>query len=405
MTIRVLHIADIHYCPTHLKWVDKAMAHAVETAIAEGCHLAVLAGDSFDHGMGAHEPTISAYLRQVLRLAHHMPTVHLQGTHSHDRPGMLDILNAIPTFFPIHVMDRESHVLTVETAAGPVTVAGLPSLNKALPEVQAMGAKAWARQQFETIGAIVSQSPHPSVLVTHGTVTGCKTESGYAMVSPDHEMSIEDLAAAECDAVMLGHIHKHQSWPGVVTPSGRRTTIAYTGSLARLVHGHNDPVGFLIWDIDPARGDIEPGRATFTFNESPARRLVNKEFPGLPDFAELREIAASAGPDDAVRIRYSVDEEHAAAIDKRAIRELFMHCDSVQVEPTVLPVQRVRAEGISRALTLEAKLAEWANTTGSEAQLAALETRLAMLRQMDPEQIVAALTAPPEAIGTEREAA
>jgi len=378
--IRVLHIADIHYCPKHFKWVDLAMTHAVDTGIAEGCDLAIIAGDSFDHAIGTHEPAFSAFVRQVVRLASVMPVVVLQGTHSHDRPGTLDVLKAIPAQHQIIVADT----LDVHTLAG-VKIYSMPSLNKAEAGIMAEGAKHWTVKTLASLGtdSVEQRSlAYPTILVTHGTVTGCTTESGYAMVSPDHEFSVEALASADCDAVMLGHIHRHQSWPNVRTPSGAMTTIAYPGSLARLVHGHMEPVGFLIWTLKHGYS------ATFEFHESPSRQLLEIDFPGLPDMDEIRHIAAQAGPDDAVRVRWTVDEEHAAAVDKQAIRDLFAGVDSLKLEPRVLPVQRVRAAGIGRAVTLADKLRHWGETTGSMEALPKLLDRLDMVQAEDPEKIV-----------------
>ena len=379
MTVRVLHLADIHYGPRHLAWIDRAMAHAVDTGIGVGCNLAIIAGDSFDCALNAHEPAFSAYVRQVVRLAKHMPVLVLQGTHSHDRPGSLDVLKALPTTHPIIVAD------TMDTypLAG-ARVCALPSLNKADPDIMAMGANAWTAAALAVIGEASAESRVsgiPTILVTHGTVVGCSTESGYAMISPDHEFSPEVLARADCDAVMLGHIHAHQSWPNVRPPSGGSTTIAYPGSLARLVHGHHDPVGFLIWDIDP-------GRACFTFYESPAQRFIERTFTGPPDMDQLRALAEQAGPDDAVRIRWEIDEEHAAGVDKAMIRALFAGANSIKLEPRVLPVQRVRAAGIGKAMTLADKLRYWAETTGSTSALERLTDRLEMLLSMDPDGIV-----------------
>jgi exonuclease SbcD len=387
--MKIAHLSDLHFSPKHLKWADRAMAHAVRTAIDERCDACVISGDSFDHAIGVHEPAFTAYLRHCVTIAEHMPLFDLQGTHSHDRPGMLDPLKHLPTKHPIIVMDDTWQYERVIGANGHVvSVVGLPSLNKAEPEVQSLGANAWVRQVLGEIGRTVARNSEPTILVTHGTVTGCRTESGYAMISPDHEFSVEALASAECDAVLLGHIHAHQAWPGVLTPSGKRTTIAYPGSLARLVHGHREPVGFLIWSV-------EPGNASFEFHESPSRQLLEIEFDGPPNMDEMYALAAEAQPDDAVRVRWSVDEEHAAGIDKQAIRDLFADCDSIQLEPRVLPVQRVRAEGIGRATTLEAKLAHWAETTDSSDALERLQDRLALLRQHDPERIADDIINPP----------
>lgn len=370
--IRVVHLADLHYCPKHLTWVDRAMEHAVDLAIAERADLAVIAGDSFDHALSVHEPAVAAYVRQVVRLAEAMPVVVLQGTFSHDRPGSLDLLKAIPAMHPIIVGDQPGQT---EVAGALVSV--LPSLNRA---DQAFDLRA-TLDGFAAANRAARAAGQPTLLVTHGTVTGCTTESGYAMVSPDHEFSTEILAGADADAVLLGHVHRQQNWPNVLTPSGHRTTIAYAGSLARLVHGHHDPVGFLLWTLDA-------GRAACAFHPSPARQLVEIAFDGPPDLAELRALAATVGPDDAVRVRWSVDEEHVTAIDKDAIRELFASAETLKLEWRVLPVQRVRAEGISQAITLADKLAHWAATTGSQESLPRLQDKLARLQGADDEQIV-----------------
>lgn len=383
--MKVLHIADVHYCPKHFKWADLAMTNAVDTGMAQGCDLAIIAGDSFDHGLSTHEPAFTAYVRQVVRLAGAMPVLVLQGTHSHDRPGSLDVLKAIPTPNQIIVADWTDSI-----SVKGVLVSTLPSLNKAEAGIMAEGAKHWTAKELAKIGGVAAGARAdgiPTILVTHGTVTGCTTESGYAMVSPDHEFSVENLASADCDAVMLGHIHRHQSWKNVRTPSGALTTIAYPGSLARLVHGHMEPVGFLIWELTAE----QPG--TFTFHESPSRQLLEIDFPGLPDMDEIRHIAAQAGPDDAVRVRWTVDEEHAAAVDKQTIRDLFAGVDSLKLEPRVLPVQRVRAAGIGRAVTLADKLQHWAATTGSMEVLPRLLDRLEMVQAEDPEKIVGRITA------------
>lgn len=385
MSVRILHISDIHYGRNgQLDWIDRAMTHAVDTGIDAGCELAVISGDSFDHALSTHEPAFTAFVRQVVWLAENMSVVVLQGTHSHDRPGALDVLKAIPAPNSIIVADK---IGSYAVASCDVHV--LPSLNKGDPEIMAEGAHAWTARKLAEFSAWKSVSGArvaPKILVTHGTVTGCTTESGYAMVSPDLEFSVENLAAADCDAVLVGHIHRHQSWPNVRTPSGSLTTIAYPGSLARLVHGHREPVGFLIWTLEPGKP------ATFQFHASPSRQLLEVDFPGLPDMDELRAIAAQAGPDDSVRVRWTVDEEHAASVDKALIRDLFAGAESLKIEPRVMPVTRVRAEGIGKAVTLYDKLRHWAETTNSREAYGRLADRLMLLQGMDVEQIVQRIT-------------
>ncbi|MBV5335686.1 hypothetical protein JZU48_01320, partial [bacterium] len=238
---KIFHTGDIHACSRHHHWVQRALANAIDTAIAEHCGLAVIAGDSFDSAISAHEPAFVNFIGECARIADAMPLAIIYGTQSHDRPGSLDVLRALPSRFPIHVFDKPEQV----EIAG-VLVSALPGLNKAEPAIMAEGPKAWARRVlsgFAERNIVARSAGMPSLLITHGTINGCSTESRFALVSPDHELDLETLAQADVDAVMAAHIHLRQSWPNVRTPSGALTTIAYPGSLARLVHGHHDPVG------------------------------------------------------------------------------------------------------------------------------------------------------------------
>lgn len=375
--MRLAHTGDIHACGKHLKWVRRALDHFVETAIAENCDAAVLAGDVLDHAVGTHDPAFHLVASAVRRLQDAMSTVVMYGTSTHDHPGSLDALRVIGG--QVTVVDRPTWVNLPEG-----TLFCVPGLNKAIPEIADLGAAVWMRRTLEAAGEHARDKlvPRevPYALASHGTVTGSLTESKHALISPDHEFSLETLALSEADAILLNHIHLRQDWR-VRTPSGKQQVVAYSGSLARLVHGHMDPVGFLIWDI-------EPGNASFRFVESPSRQLIDIEFPGPPDMAELRRIAQDAGPDDAVRLHYQIDKEYAGSVDKRAIHELFAGCEQLKIEACVNHVQRVRAEGIATATTLHDKLKHWAKTTESMRQFDGLADRLTMLQTTNDDEIM-----------------
>ena len=393
--MKIAHFSDLHYCQKHLKWADKAFAAAIDHAISSGCEAAVISGDSFDAAVGSHDPAFHAYIERMVMLAGRMPVLVLQGTYSHDRPGSLDVLKLIPTRYPILVADRlEVYMLSCDMVTGDFSwrIIGdgtathsdemaffvLPSLNNADPEIMSLGTREYVcrvMENFATVANILNAQDIPTALVTHGTITGCETESRHAMVSQDHEFDVDTLSACNADAVMIGHIHKHQSF------HTSNTVIAYPGSLARLVHGDHDPKGWLIWTV-------VSGSAIFEFVESPTRRLFEIEFDGPPDLAELSELAQQVGADDAVRIRWVVDEEYASLIDKAAIRAMFSTAESVRIEPTVLPVQSIRAQGISKAASIEDKLAYFLRTTGDEGRIGDISDRLSMLSSETPEGII-----------------
>ncbi|CUR48458.1 DNA double-strand break repair protein Mre11 [Alloalcanivorax xenomutans] len=398
MSIRIAHASDLHYCEKHLEWVDKAMTAFVDGAIEAGAACAILSGDSFDHQVHTHEPAVHAFLRQIVRLADHMPVLVLQGTFSHDRPGSLEVLRTIAGRHPVYVADRIAQVALVGgdwmesegyrfegLPAGPlgdtpkVIVSCLPSINRGQMKAVADGESAaemiehvchgWAEINLQARAAGI-----PTVLTTHGTVNGSVTESRYAMVSPDHEFTPGALFAAEASAVMVGHIHAHNAWEH----DGRR--IAYPGSLTRLIHGHNDPTGWLDWEVATAASE-------FTFTQTPARRLIDITFDGAPDLVGLREVAASGDCDGAyVRVRWSIDEEHRNSVDTAAMRDILHMACEVKLEGRINPVQRTRAEGLTRKESLSDKLAMWGEVTATDTD--PLQERLQDLQILATEDLI-----------------
>lgn len=406
--IKVAHASDLHYCEKHLAWVDKAFTAFVDGAIETGADAAIISGDSFDHQCHVHEPAVHAYLRQISRLADHMPVLVLQGTFSHDRPGSLEVLRTLAGKFPVYVADKIEQVVlhrdgnfcrwtgcegyrfegvSTDTDLLPaMLVSCLPSIHKGA--VKAMAGddatpaslvedvcKGWAETNLAA-----RQAGIPTILVTHGTVNGSVTESRYAMVSPDHEFSPGVLFSAQASAVMVGHIHAHNAWEH----EGRH--IAYPGSITRLIFGHNDPTYWLDWSV---------GAETSEFNcvETPSRELIDITFDGPPDMDKLKEAAAQcAGA--YVRVRWSIDEEHRHSVDPEAMREILKDACEVKLEGRVNPVQRTRAEGLTRTESLPEKLKIWGEAT--DTNIDHLHSRLMDLQMEEPERLVEIYGTKPE---------
>lgn len=407
--MKIFHTGDIHYCPKHLEGVDHCFTFAVEKAIEERCDVAVLGGDLFDHRVDVHSPAVSRLMTQVARLADHMPVLILQGTYSHDVPGSLDVFKTMDRRFPVFVADRICQVAIIGTTFVDSTdwvmesdwlngISEVRALFSCLPSVNkgAVAALVGAENAAEAVGehvfnllkgwAPINRAARaawiPTVGVSHGTVNGCMTEQGVVMAGLDHEYSAGALFAAECSAFMLNHIHQHQEWStGVICNgvSGLRT-IAYSGSVERLHFGEISPKGFLIWQI-------EANHAECQLIETPAKRLLQIDFPGSPDMEELARAAADAA-DAHVRIRYAIDEEHRHSVDKAAIAAMFAHAAEVKIEGRVNPIVRTRSEGITR-MSLHDKLNKWAEVTGTDPN--PLSGRLTLLTHMEPETVVAEL--------------
>jgi len=190
----------------------------------------------------------------------------------------------------------------------------------------------------------------PSIVVSHGTVSGSLTEHGVPMAGLDHEFTVGSLFASSANAVMLGHIHQHQHW------ANNLTVIAYPGSLGRLHYGEHGVKGFLMWTLGAFN-------TAFEFVPTPACELIDIDFPGAPDMEQLAKIAKDAPAHARVRLRYVIDEEHRASADKVAMAALFAHCKEVKIEGRIVPVQRQRAAGIGQASTVADKLSRWCELT------------------------------------------
>jgi len=400
--IRIAHFSDLHYGPKNLTEADRCFGAAIDHAIALGAQAAVLSGDSTDHALDLHSPAAERLVAQVRRLADHCPVLMLQGTFSHEPPGTLSIFKLLGGRYPVHVADRIGQACLMPNGrwqagsgwafnALPEGMLALfsciPTVNKAAVAVT-VGASAAAEAVGEQLAALLAgfAPTHrrakalgvPSIGVSHGTVFGCLGEHGVPMAGFDHEFTTGALFAAEAQAFLLGHIHRHQLWDG----EGRagRQRIAYPGSIGRFHHGEDGEKGFLLWEVDAAS-------AVSTLHSTPARRTVDIVFEGKPDLDTLR--AAIAEQDVAgahVRVRWTVADEDRHGINREAIQKVLADAAEVKLEGRIVPVMRARAAGISQLTSLEQKVAAWAKTT--DVQPGPLLACLGDLASAEPQEIV-----------------
>ena len=399
--LRVAHFSDIHYAQETLDEVDRCFSSAVVAAMDGGVDVAVLSGDATDHKLDLHAPAVLRLASQIRILSNHCPVLILHGTFLHEPPGTLDILRFIGGKFPVYVADRiEQVALTQDNLwvssldtvndwnfenqlppAAKALFSVLPSVNKgALVGILGVDSAAVLGDHvadllsgFATTNKQAAASGVPTIGVSHGTVSGCRTEHGVPMAGLDHEFTVGSLFGAGCSAFLLGHIHQHQSWE----QDGRMA--AYAGSIGRLHYGEEDPKGWILWEVSPSS-------ASLAFHETPARRLLHLDFPGTPDMDQIRAATAQA-KDAFIRVRWQVNEEHNDAVDRKAITDLLKAAGAcaVKLEGRVLPVVRTRAEGITRLSSVADKVTMWAETTHCNAP--ALTERLSMLGQSSPEEI------------------
>jgi exonuclease SbcD len=337
--------------------------------------------------------------RNIRRLADHCPVLMLQGTFSHEPPGTLSVFRLLGGRYPVFVAETIQQVALIDGGTwvasdgwrfetlpddARMVFSCIPTVNKAAVAA-VVGANAAAEAVGEQMANLLAgyapihraarTAGIATAVVSHGTVSGCTTEHGVPMAGLDHEFTVGSLFAAQASAVMLGHIHRHQGWE----QAGR--TIAYAGSIGRFHYGEEGDKGMLIWTIGADGASVE-------LDLTPARRTIELRFAGAPDMDELRAIAADA-QGACVKVSWEIGEEDRASIDRDGIEAALAGAAEIKLEGRIVPVVRSRAEGISRAATLDEKLRRWAEVAEVEAD--PLREALAELTLGTPEAIAAAI--------------
>jgi len=403
--MRIAHFSDLHYGAKTLTEADRCFGAAIDRAVALGAQAAVISGDATDHALDLHAPAAARLVAQVRRLADHCPVLLLQGTYSHEPPGTLEVFRSIGGRHPIHVADRIQQVaLTREgrwiaspgwrfeslPAGAAALFSCLPTVNKATVAA-IVGATEAAQAVGEQLARLLSgfAPSHrlarsrglPTIGVSHGTVFGCVSEHGVPMAGFDHEFTTGALFAAEVQAFMLGHIHRHQSWHRQ-GPAGEQI-IAYAGSIGRFHYGEDGEKGFLLWEVgtDGARCAQEA---------TPARRIIDIVFEGRPDLEVLRDAVARQGVAGAsVRVRWTVAEEDRCTVDREAIKRELVGAVEAKLEGRIVPVARTRAVGVSRLARMDDKVRVWAQASAVDAR--PLLACLAALSEGEPEDIASSV--------------
>lgn len=405
--MRIAHFSDLHYGAATLEEADRCFGAAVDRAIAEGVEAAVLSGDATDHGLDLHEPATRRLCAQVRRLADHCPVLMLQGTFSHEPPGTLAVFGLLGARHSVHVAERIEQVAVLADGwwlpsegwrfeAVPAGARALftcvPTINKAVVAAtvgaveasQAVGEHlALLLRGFAPTNRQARARGVPTIAVSHGTVFGSLSEHGVPMAGFDHEFSTSVLFSAETQAVMLGHIHRHQRWEQD-GPAGRQC-IAYAGSIGRFHYGEQGDKGFLLWDVTPEGAACE-------LVPTPARRTIDIVFEGRPDLDALREAIDRHGVEGThVRVRWTVADEDRHAVDRAAIVRLLADAAQVKLDGRIVPLVRARAPGISQLASLSEKVREWARLVDVDA--ACVLECLESIQQATPAEIAERLLA------------
>lgn len=343
-----LHIEEgprWHECVRVLDWVAMCVEH-------ERPSVFLIPGDIYDQ---ASTPTERVYAASwVQRIAQVCPVIIVKG--NHDRPLDLEILGRLEARHPITIEERAGVHLIEGIAFGCVAWPNRATLAAALGtpmdgETLDTHAREALRAVLNGIREQWSELHMPKVLVGHFMVDGSVTSVGQPLIGSELNVGLEDLALAEAHIVVMGHIHKPQSWDAAGTP------VIYTGSPFRTAFGEIEEKSILRveWPMGTATGARSWERI-----RTPARQMVLVEADWTPDgFKGNFPIEAEAA-DAEVRFRFSFDadqrEAARAAADAWKAELLSLGAYSVKLEERVITKTRARVPEIAAASTVADKL-------------------------------------------------
>lgn len=399
--IRVAHFSDLHYGGKTLAEAERCFGAAIDQAIAREVAVAVVSGDATDHALDLHAPAATRLLAQIRRLAEHCPVLMLQGTFSHEPPGTLRGFALLGGRYPVQVVERIGQIALGRDGQWQVSAGWrfdtlpdgcralfscVPTVNKAAVAA-VVGAPAAAEAVGEHLSTVLrgfapshraaQQAGVATLGVAHGTVFGCVSEQGVPMAGFDHEFTSGSLFAAEAQAFLLGHIHRHQRWERT-GPCGPQC-IAYAGSIGRFHFGEVGDKGWVCWTLAPEQVQCE-------LVPTPAQPTLDIVIDGVPDPVALRaHLAGQALQGTRVRVRWQVAEEDAARVDRAGLLQVLGEAAEVKFEGRVIPLVRTRAAGLAAVASLPDKIRVWASVT--EAPVEPLLECLAQLAAATAEDI------------------
>lgn len=365
------HISDSHF-DQNADVDDLVGVHRAFVAAAKGAGVNAIAhaGDFFEGTSTARERLMLAeWIGACCEVA---PFFGVKG--NHDRALELDLYPMMRTVGSTrcNIVDRPQTVYG-EASEGFAFI-GLPWFDRAPIAARADAAAAVdvtriaTQDQARALLLGLSAWSHEArrlrrvpVLVAHAMIGGSEVSTGQMILGQTVEVSPADLLTSQAEAVILGHVHKHQEWE-----NGR---VAYSGSPRRADHGEPEAKGWRLLVFED--GHFE----TAEFHKLPARELVHVDLDFTGDRRELahdlREVLLPINKktpftNARVRVRYRIAARDLALVNKDLIKQLVMSslAHDVKIEALPEPEDRVRAVEVVTERTLSGKVKGYLQAKG-----------------------------------------
>lgn len=314
-----------------------------------GVDLVVHCGDVFEGPRTASLAERAAFRAWAQRITETATLVVIRGNHD-PRGELAEMAKFLPKFRAI----EQSDVLFLPygSEGRTIALAGIAWPNRAqllaTAPSRADGEASLAealRGLFRGMRTELDAHHGPKFAAAHAMVRGSLTSAGQPLVGCDVEIGQEDLALLGVELVVLGHIHKGQTF------SVGETEIIYTGSPRRTAFGEVEEKVVLLAMFGDEEGDLR-GVIEVTTGARPMVLIEGTLGGG--------EVGSFVVADADVRIRITCDagQQIEAEQAARAAAALCMEggAHSVKTEIVVRPETTARAPEVAEALSLAAKL-------------------------------------------------
>lgn len=376
---KVLFLGDSHFDEASRFDECIHVHHTIaDLARNNGVDIVVHCGDVFDGprvATLAERAAFRAWAQQITATAY---LVVIRGNHD-PRGELAEMAKVLPDFRAI----EKTEVVRVPYGreGKSIALAGIAWPNRAqilaTAESREDGEASLAhalRSLFLGMRAELEAHDGPRIAAAHAMVRGSLTSAGQPLVGCDVEIGAEDLALLGVPLIVLGHIHRGQSF------EVGDTEIVYTGSPRRTAFGEVEEKSVLLAEFDDA-GTL----LGCQWLPTGARPMVLVDL----EFGHRETLSGAKFRDADVRIRIACEASESMEVGQwlaqaaAVANEAGAH--SVKTEIVVRPTTTARAPEVADAPDLAAKLgvlwmARGATPEGEDAE--ALAARIAELEEV-----------------------
>lgn len=376
--LNILHTADSHFANKR-EMLNEAITvtdFIVAKAEKEKPDFAMVTGDLYEERVLLDSPAALAGISFIRRLSAICPVLVVKGTELHDFDS-LDALQGLPNVMVVSDVREVGFKKGIgfysclsSHGTPDAVVFCLPSLSKSFLISLGMDAMAAEEEVVRLVGDVfrkwavdikgLREKGVVTLIAGHGTVAGAITSTGQVMLGHDLTYGTEDFKLADADYAGFGHIHKEQK-----IKVARDFYVYYCGSSGRVDAGEKEDKGFYMVELTPGK------KAIPQFILTPARSFLVKELgmdPALDDWrAQLLamkvELDAEPNSEKLVpKIKVIMSEANASNMTRKDVEDILGR--PVIFDKKIIPIQRSRAEGISRESSARGKFIKWAESAG-----------------------------------------